>query len=272
MGKLVLEGGKFRLHINKAQTPVLYTISEENMIGDFEYSRAGANEVHNKVSVTYIDSDQDNQPITLHWPLIDDDNVFLGEDGGIDSLSEFDLPYTIHGYMAQQIGMVRLREKRADTSAQCTLNETGLRLRIGDVVPVAQEEWDGIEGSPQVRTAAAQGDTSLEIDGGGNTLTGSIVPGSTFSIGGTKYTVTNGGVVTNNELDITFTPELSGPVSVGTGVTFSGQLFWVDAVAANPDGTVQVVLSPVRRKGLRLGGSDCASRYPEHKPAQPELS
>ena len=242
MGKLILENGKFRIHINKTQTPVLYVINESNMIGDLEYGRAGADEVHNKVSVTYVDSDEDNQPITLHWPLIDDDNVFLTEDGGVDSLTEFDLPFTVHGYMAQQIAMVRLREKRADMSTQCTLKESGLRLRIGDVVEVPHEEWN-LVGTTYTRTAAAAGDTSLEIDGGGDDLFGYIPPMTTFVAGGDKHTVTVGGEITNHQLTISFTPELSASVAADTLIRFSSPLFWVDATAAHPNGTVQVALS-----------------------------
>lgn len=135
-GQIVYASGKFRLVIRQVVTPETFELTEDNIIGDWEFFRAGTRETPNKAVATFINSNLDYQPDDASWPEADASNGFLTADNGFENERRFDLPFTDNKYMAQHIGLVSLKEARADTGAAVTCTEAALQLQVGEVVPL----------------------------------------------------------------------------------------------------------------------------------------
>jgi Putative phage tail protein len=133
-GRVVYQGGKFRLVIRQVQSTETYEITEADIVGPVEIVRAGTAGTANRVMVSYIDADAQRQPNDVSWPEADTSNGFLLADNGWENAREIALRFTDDRYMAQQIGMVELRESRADTRVAVPVKEEALKLQVGEVV------------------------------------------------------------------------------------------------------------------------------------------
>lgn len=133
---LVYQSGKFRLVARKIESAETFELTEDNIIGDWDWGKAGAKETANRITVSYIDSVADYQVQEVVWPESDQTNNFLTNDNSWENLSALELPFTNDLYMAQQIGMVLLRESREDVTVALTAKEEALKLQVGEVVKV----------------------------------------------------------------------------------------------------------------------------------------
>lgn len=143
-GELVYQGGSFRLVIRQPTTASAYALTEDDIVGDIEFVRAGSS-VPNMVTAAYIDPDDGYQAKEVPWPEPDQVNAFLTADNGIPSGITLELPFTNDRHIAQQIGMTALRESREDVTISCAAKEAALQLAVGDVVAVTHSTpgWSG---------------------------------------------------------------------------------------------------------------------------------
>lgn len=136
--ELVHQGGKYRIIIREPKAAESFEITEDNIVGDVEWLRAGS-DAPNSVTVRYVDPSQEYQVREVTWPEAGAANGFLTADN--DFLSELfiDSPATQNYYIAQQLGMTTLRELREDITIGVTVKEEALKLQIGDVVQFTHE-------------------------------------------------------------------------------------------------------------------------------------
>lgn len=132
--QLVPVGAGYKIVIRQATIAETFELTEDNIIGDWEFFRGGTREVPNQVSVTYIDPDLNYQPNTVLWPEPGAANGFLTADNDYLNQHHIELPLTDDEYRAQQIGMTLLKELRADVGCAVTANREALKLEQGDVV------------------------------------------------------------------------------------------------------------------------------------------
>lgn len=131
-GELVYQSGTFRLLIRQPTAAETFELTEDNIVGDWEFLRAG--EAPNSVTVSFVDPSQEYQVREVSWPEAGQTNNFLTADNSIPSNVRVELPFTTNYYIAQQIGMVALREAREDVTVALTAKEEALKLQVGDVV------------------------------------------------------------------------------------------------------------------------------------------
>lgn len=137
-GNLVYANGVYSPFIRRSVTPTtVIAITEDNILSDFSFSDQGIKDAPNLARVKFINPLKSYAPDEIQWPRPGVTNTYLTEDGGFESATDLNLPFTQDRVMAQQIGMVTLREGRGAIVAEMVVNEQGLLLAVGDVVPVS---------------------------------------------------------------------------------------------------------------------------------------
>ena len=131
--QLVPVGGEYKIVIRQATTAETFELTEDNIIGDWEFFRGGTREIPNQVSITYIDPDLNYQPNTVLWPEPGAANGFLTADNDYLNQHHIELPLTDDEYRAQQIGMTLLKELRADVGCAVTGKREARNPKRGDV-------------------------------------------------------------------------------------------------------------------------------------------
>jgi hypothetical protein len=122
--------------ITLTRKPHLVELTEDNIVGDWEFSEAGAESKINVVRATFIDADKSYAPVETQYPNPGESNTYLTADNSWENRLEFDLPLTNNVYMVEQISMIRLQESRWGISAAVTCMQEALQLQVGDIVPV----------------------------------------------------------------------------------------------------------------------------------------
>ena len=135
--QVVRIGGKYTIHIRQVQTAETFELTEDNILGEFEFYRGGVGQVPNQMAVTYVDADRKFQADDILWPAPGATNNFLTADNSFINQHQIDLPATDQRYRAQQIGMTLLKELRSDLGVALTANREALKLQHGDVVKVS---------------------------------------------------------------------------------------------------------------------------------------
>ncbi len=135
-GNVIFEGGKWRAFTTRSVTPSSVALTEDNIVGDVEFTNAGNDEKLNVARATIIDPDKSYQPDTIQWPNAGAANAFLTEDNSFEKRLDLDLPFTNEDHMAENILDITLSESRQGIKVVLTATEEALQYQIGDVVPV----------------------------------------------------------------------------------------------------------------------------------------
>ena len=135
-GRIVREGGKYKLLIRKVQAASSFELDRSNIVGEWSFAKGGVDEVANTQVVTFVDKDQNYQPVPLVFPRATTTNAFLAEDFAYGVEQRIDLPFTEDAHMAQMINAATFNESRADMSCSLVAQREALRLSVGDVVNV----------------------------------------------------------------------------------------------------------------------------------------
>lgn len=138
-GQLIFQGGKFRLYIPQVESAETFELDESNIVGDWEFEKAGVGDVANIVEATFIDPDIDFQPNIARYPQVGVSNTFLTNDNDFEARRKLDLPFTNNIYMAEHICDRTLKESRNDVSLSVTVTEEALKVQSGEVVKVTHE-------------------------------------------------------------------------------------------------------------------------------------
>ena len=138
-GNLVYEGGVFRLFSTRSVTPSTIALTKDNIVGDWQFTNAGAAQKFNVARATFIDPTRNFMPELAQWPNAGATNTFLTDDNNWENRLEIDLPFTNDIYRAEQTMMTLLKESRQGIAATVTCTEEALQLQIGDVAPVTHE-------------------------------------------------------------------------------------------------------------------------------------
>lgn len=138
-GNLVYEGGKFRLFTTRVVTPSTIALTQDNIVGDWQFTNAGAKQKFNVARATFIDPTRNHMPDLVQWPNPGATNTFLTDDNSFENRLGVELPFTFDRFQAEQTVMTMVKESRQGIAAAVTVTEEALQLQIGDVVPVTHD-------------------------------------------------------------------------------------------------------------------------------------
>lgn len=166
-GSLIYQDGKFRLVIRQQKVSVK-TLTEEEIVGDWEFRRGGTKEVPNKVVAKFNGGQSGDTAEETEWPEAGD-TTFLDQDGGHRQTIETNLVGVQDEVRAQQIAMVMLKEAREDTAVRITCRMSVSDLEVGDVVTVdhATPGWTGADAKD---FWVAEMETKVDPEGGGEQI------------------------------------------------------------------------------------------------------
>jgi len=135
-GRLVMEGGKYKLIIRKAQSAETFELNRTNIVGDWSFVRTGIDETPNTLVCTYVDSDLNYTPRPITIPEAGASNAYLTDDNNYAVEARLELPFTESLYMAEMIASQQFLERRADMGCTVVAQREALKLAVGDVVNV----------------------------------------------------------------------------------------------------------------------------------------
>jgi hypothetical protein len=135
-GNLVHDQGQFRLFTRRPQAAVAFALTEDTILGDWDFSLPGFGETANQVRYAYVSAADQYQATQRVWPAAGGSNPYLSSDGGFLLTRDLELPLTTSPYQAERIAIVDLQESRDALSVQLTATEAALVLQVGDVVNV----------------------------------------------------------------------------------------------------------------------------------------
>jgi hypothetical protein len=139
-GRIVREGGEYKLLIRKAQSAETFELDRTNIVGDWSFIRTGIDETPNTLVATYVDVDLNYSAQPVTWPEPDaDPNAYLVADHNYAVESRIELSFTENRYMAEMIASQQLLERRADFGCALVAQREALKLSVGDVVNVTHD-------------------------------------------------------------------------------------------------------------------------------------
>lgn len=141
-GHLVWQQGKYRIFTRRAVTPASFALTEDLIVGDWEFSLPGQKDQANVVRLAIFDKTKRYQVQYVDVPAATDrfgvviPNPFRVQDGGQLLRKQVELPFTTDVTRATQIGQVIRRESRIGISGAVTAKEAALACQVDDVIPV----------------------------------------------------------------------------------------------------------------------------------------
>jgi hypothetical protein len=139
-GFLVFSGGKYKLKIDKAETPVSFVLSADNIIGGWSIQLGGKRNRFNRVRARFFNKDASWQPDYAVWPdagAAAQAATWLAQDAAQVLEQTLDLPFTRNMYTAAQIAQIEAKRSRYGTLVSLTATIAATCLEVGDVVPIA---------------------------------------------------------------------------------------------------------------------------------------
>ena len=140
-------GGSVRPYIRRVRAAEAYEISQVNTAPDWEWTIPGAQDVPNRLRVTYVDPGHNWQRRTFAWPPMDTANPYLAADNNVINERAIDLALCPDRHQAERIAMVLLEEARAGPAFACSARPEALQLAVDDVVNVSHRTpgWGATE-------------------------------------------------------------------------------------------------------------------------------
>jgi len=135
-GRIVREGGKYKLLIRQTKSAETFELNRTNIVGEWSFLRTGSDQSPNVMKATFVDADMNFQPDTVAWPGPGASNTYLTEDNSYLVEGSIELPFTTNRYMAEMITAQTLLENRADMACTVVAQREALKLAVGDVVNV----------------------------------------------------------------------------------------------------------------------------------------
>ena len=133
-GMLIYTGGKYRLVIDKQETPI-YTLDESRIVGAFGIAGDNKQNRFNRVRVQFFNPESDYRQDSRTVQSAS----FLAADNGQILENQILLPFTGNKYRAQQIAGMELRQSRFQTIVDLVTTIEGVRFEVGDVIGLTHE-------------------------------------------------------------------------------------------------------------------------------------
>tara|TARA_R110000782_G_scaffold28674_1_gene71739 strand:- start:419 stop:3655 length:3237 start_codon:yes stop_codon:yes gene_type:complete len=128
-GSLVFSGGKYKLILDKAESPVL-TFNESNVLPNFNITMPGKESLANRVTANYFNPAREWQADFVY----SESSVFKTKDDGLLLDRKIELPFTADYYMSNYIAEQTLKQSRQGMIVDFSTTQAGLLAEIGDVI------------------------------------------------------------------------------------------------------------------------------------------
>ena len=142
-GLLIFTGGKYKLILDKAETPVA-AFNADNIIGSWAISMGDKSNTFNRLRAGFFN------PLNS-WQAdiaIAESATLRAQDNGLLLERQIDLPYTAHAERAKMIAIMNLNQSRQQVAVEFTATLAGLRSEVGDVVYIKHSTpgWESLNG------------------------------------------------------------------------------------------------------------------------------
>lgn len=239
---LVFQGGQYRVFIRRAQAPVAYELTEDQIDGDLEMVTPGARETANVLRVIFPNVLNNYEPDTFIWPPLTATNPYLADDNSYRIERSLELPYTTDEQRAGLIANVAVEELRNNIWIQGIAKEEALRLGVGDVVNVHHYRfgWGNDETTNRFLSSSQAGNpTTVHF-----TANHGLATGQRIRISGCDVSALNGDWdVTVLDADSITIPVNSAGVATTGVIRLAPKRFTIMGLGIRPDG--QVVFAAV---------------------------
>lgn len=131
-GMLIFSGGKYKLVLDKAETPLAFEFTENNIVGGWQIENAGKRDKFNRVRARFFNPDREWQPDIAIW----DDTAHRTEDSELLLEQEINLPFTSDLIRARSIAQLEEKRSRFGIVAQFRTMMEGMQCEVGNVVPI----------------------------------------------------------------------------------------------------------------------------------------
>jgi len=138
-GTLFWGGGKWKLKVGAYSSPVK-TFTLDDLRSDISVkTRASSRDNFNAVQGSFNDESQDW--ITVDYPAIKSDGVFLFEDNGVENLLDLPMPFTTSSSAAQRIAKIVLFRNREQIFVSADFGMSAFEVQVGDVIRLTIDRY-----------------------------------------------------------------------------------------------------------------------------------
>jgi hypothetical protein len=152
-GFLVFSGGKYKLKIDKAETPVSFVLNADNIVGGWSIQLGGKRNRFNRVRARFFNQARAGSRTTRCTRT---SRTARSPDASQVLEQTLDLPFTRNVYTAAQICQIEEKRSRYGTLVSLTATIAATCLEVGDVVPVnhATPGWPAAATRPRASSSA----------------------------------------------------------------------------------------------------------------------
>lgn len=145
-GSIVRSNGKYKLLIDKAETPTGFDFNEDNIKGSWTISLGGRERMLNRVRAEYFSNSPYETTPGVRYQLVDS-STYRALDNLLMLRADIQLPFTTYAWRAQVLAALVLLASRQPIRCEFTALPVGARVEKGDVVTVthATPGWSGKE-------------------------------------------------------------------------------------------------------------------------------
>lgn len=130
-------GDKYRLVVDKAETEVAMTLTDDNIIGDVTYSLGDKKSMFNRLKGKFM-----NESNEYHDDFkIVESATLKSNDNGLTLEAEISMPYTKTASVVQQILTEEINQSRQSHTVELTTTVAGIDLQVGDIVQVTNSTF-----------------------------------------------------------------------------------------------------------------------------------
>lgn len=138
-GTLFWGGGKWKLKVGAYSSPIK-TFTLDDLRSDISVkTRSSSRDNFNSVQGTFNDKSQDW--ITVDYPAVKSDGVFLFEDNGVENSLDLPMPFTTSGSAAQRIAKIVLFRNREQIFLSADFGMSAFDVQVGDVIRLTIDRY-----------------------------------------------------------------------------------------------------------------------------------
>lgn len=157
-GMLIFTGGKYRLRIDKPETPT-FAFTEDNIVGAWTIKPGDKRSLVNRVQARFFNANERYQPDLALW----DSPALRTADNGLLLEREIALPFTSDRYRAEQLVQMELRQSRQAIAVVFRATIEALRVEVGDVVTITHSTPDWSAKEFRVLRLSLLGNDEVEV-------------------------------------------------------------------------------------------------------------